>query len=392
MKKHLTVFLLLPVLLFSACATDKTKTSLTLEKKINTSNSDQTGQAIITVINPGVIKKLNSKAESTIAESGSSIAIGTFIETDATGRALLIFPDNSSILLEPKTKITVAKVKHGTETKTSLIQAAGSTWSKVTAGQPDSYEVQTNTLVAAVRGTEFSVDVLDDKALVSVEDGTVQTSATDLPALAVSLKRGERIQMTQAEIKSVSDMSIGISDKIAAMKSKIKPLVETQADQKIYRDTVRACLQANANKTESIDDCFKTKQTIIKNLNRNLKSPNETSPFIEEKAGESLPELMKNLRTRIQDVRKVIAEPKIRALPDKAEKNLDETTLPNLNRSITPSQLNESNQLRTETLKSDKQSVQTPEKQNDFPIEFYIDREGANNPNYRSDSPGFMPL
>lgn len=80
------------------------------------------------------------------------------------GTATIILYESIITELEPNTEVSIKTL---TENNVALKQDSGSTWSKFTAITGiDSYEVETPTTVATVRGTAFGVNVEQDEILV----------------------------------------------------------------------------------------------------------------------------------------------------------------------------------------------------------------------------------
>lgn len=109
------------------------------------------------------------------AESGMALKEGQSIRTAAGAKASIIFLDGSAILrLDESTEVILANVD---KKSISASQVAGKTWSKIlkVAGL-DSYEIETPTAIAAVRGTAFGIEITD-KTDISVVEGEVLSSS-----------------------------------------------------------------------------------------------------------------------------------------------------------------------------------------------------------------------
>lgn len=105
------------------------------------------------------------------------------IQTSANSSAIIVFLANDSTArLDGNSKIEISLYQgSGQDTKISLDQPFGKTWHRIKQllGQNSSYEVNTPTVVASVRGTGFGVDADDKDATITVDDGKVNTKLVD---------------------------------------------------------------------------------------------------------------------------------------------------------------------------------------------------------------------
>ncbi len=102
---------------------------------------------------------------------------GARIKTSATGRALITRDTDIMTSVNNNSELTL---KLSEDQKTNILKlVAGQTWTKITRAleQDEVYEVQTPTLVAAVRGTSFGVSTVPPQVIVT--DGTVWATAID---------------------------------------------------------------------------------------------------------------------------------------------------------------------------------------------------------------------
>jgi hypothetical protein len=107
----------------------------------------------------------------TLNDKQIELPSGSFVKT-ADGGAQVLLPDNSLLSLDKNTEIQIT-AENG---KTDLLQLAGNTWNRVeklTSG--NGFRVETPSIIAAVRGTEFGVLVTGlQQSDVFVTESTVQ--------------------------------------------------------------------------------------------------------------------------------------------------------------------------------------------------------------------------
>jgi hypothetical protein len=148
---------------------------------------------IISITNGDVFVMKAGTDDWTEAEVGISLEVGDCIKTGDDSGAEITFFDGSTIELKPGTEIEIASLDISTtgSTTISLKQTIGSTVSRVTKllDPASSYEVETPTGVAAVRGTV---------ALISVGgDGT--TLITNLEGIIYAIAQGVELQVSKEQ-------------------------------------------------------------------------------------------------------------------------------------------------------------------------------------------------
>jgi hypothetical protein len=110
---------------------------------------------------------------------------GDHIKTGAKGFAEILVDDGSQIRLEEKSEITLSELSAESQTKSitaSVYLWFGRMLSNISrfAHSQSRFEVQTPTVVAGVRGTDFAVEVVDTKQTdVGVFDGEVAVAGLD---------------------------------------------------------------------------------------------------------------------------------------------------------------------------------------------------------------------
>ena len=103
----------------------------------------------------------------TSAEDGMELSLEDKVKTGEDGSAVIVLYESILVELDPNTEVSIEQLS---KDKVKLNQQSGSTWNKFAAiSGIKSFEVETPTTVATVRGCEFWVD-MDS---VGVEEGAV---------------------------------------------------------------------------------------------------------------------------------------------------------------------------------------------------------------------------
>ncbi len=118
-------------------------------------------------------------------EKGMPLEQGDHLKTEARSSAEILVDDGSQIKLEENTEITLSELSADSQTRSisaSVYLWFGRMLSNISrfAHSRSRFEVQTPTVVAGVRGTDFAVEVLDTKQTdVGVFDGEVTVAGLD---------------------------------------------------------------------------------------------------------------------------------------------------------------------------------------------------------------------
>lgn len=216
------------------------------------------------------------------------VRAGAVIETGANGYAEIRFPDGSVARLDHETKLTLEEQLFdatSSASKTTLFLTVGRVWSRVAAlATPASHwEVKTSNIVAAVRGTAFSVGFgKDGKSRILVRERSVQVSALDpatknvigittvdekktieldstLPPEQIKLevRAADRLQLEDQWIKSNESADRTIEPTIQNRESEVKiraaefqkVLVEADITLETYLERVEAEIEAISAET-----------------------------------------------------------------------------------------------------------------------------------------------
>ena len=117
---------------------------------------------------------VNTSGEWQLVSEPTSISQGVGVKTDATGQAKIIFADGSVLSLDSSTQITLDLLEYkingasdvdsangagSAHQRVKVFQVIGKTWSQVEKllSPLSSYEIETQTTVATVRGTAFGI-------------------------------------------------------------------------------------------------------------------------------------------------------------------------------------------------------------------------------------------
>jgi len=133
------------------------------------------------------------------------------LTTGSGSDAQVIFFDASVLRIKELSDITIKEMTMSPKT-VQLRQDAGDTWSRVLkiAGIA-SYEVETPTTVATVRGTGFGVRVHDGRTAVAVGDGVVGVAQVQADRIIAEVELHKEQQVVVEEIE-VTALSPGIKD------------------------------------------------------------------------------------------------------------------------------------------------------------------------------------
>ncbi len=127
------------------------------------------------------------------ADFGSTVSYGESVLTGRDGYTELSLPDGSSIRVMKDSVFNYSSTGTGQNTRPVLATTAGQVGYKINRVTGRSPVIQTNSMVAAVRGTEFTVFAgREGSVLIAVDEGIVDVSA-----------QGETIELLADEIVEV---------------------------------------------------------------------------------------------------------------------------------------------------------------------------------------------
>gem|GEM_PF-2953334 len=139
------------------------------------------GPASVLAVLAGRVELAHGTAAYTTARDGETVATGDRLRTDGAGHAVVTFFDGSTLDIAPATELTI-EAAGSTDGAVDLriTQAIGRTFSSVhkLVDTRSRYEIRTPSLVAAVRGTKFEVQVdADGSAAERTTEGLVAVSS-----------------------------------------------------------------------------------------------------------------------------------------------------------------------------------------------------------------------
>ena len=124
--------------------------------------------------------EINSGNSWITAKNNSQLKEKDSIRTLENSRVNIVFFESSVIRLDENTEISLEKLD---ETKRSiqLLQNSGTTWNKVLKlSGVSSYEIQTPSAIATVRGTSFAINVKGNETNISLVNGSLQVNSYEL--------------------------------------------------------------------------------------------------------------------------------------------------------------------------------------------------------------------
>lgn len=132
------------------------------------------------VIDSGTVQVMHPGGEWMDGQNGMLLSQGDSVRTLADSEAAIIFLESSIVRLGPDTEVEIQKLDPTPDSTFILVkQNYGETWNRVLKlSGIDSYELETPTTVASVRGTGFAVTVFQDgETEVKLVEGGLNTSS-----------------------------------------------------------------------------------------------------------------------------------------------------------------------------------------------------------------------
>ena len=266
---------------------------LNKESNSNTYVSPKSSKGIILYKEKGDVY-IKNKGEDIVQPVGaSSIEINnqTEVTTGSSSRASILLPDNSLISLSENTVITINYGEYGT----SVFQSLGQTYhrvQKLVTGK--SYEVQTPSTLAAVRGTKFAIlyDGATKKTKVAVTENTVAVSrvkkvegvATSTPESPILVGQGNTANVTEYKVgenKKESHVEIVSNNEDSVVKS----WIEENKPVDVKFDEFKADLEKGNTDSfrENVDKVLEKSEPVIENTDKKADNEVETKKTDESK-------------------------------------------------------------------------------------------------------------
>ncbi|PIT92795.1 MAG: hypothetical protein COU08_00505 [Candidatus Harrisonbacteria bacterium CG10_big_fil_rev_8_21_14_0_10_42_17] len=164
--------------------------------------------AEVLAVSPEVLLKKSGGTFERIDRQERAIE-GDEIKTTETGRASLAYANNTVSTLGKNAHITIKNLANsGNVSRLELL--TGGLWSKIerVSGKGEFYEVQTENMVAAVRGTVFATLVKDGISSLFVLESKVQAKARNpltkeiIPGTDIAVTAGSKIIINNANLPS----------------------------------------------------------------------------------------------------------------------------------------------------------------------------------------------
>ena len=156
-----------------------------------------------------------------VTQEELEIISGTFVKT-ALSSAHILLPNNSVISLDEN---TVIQLNFG-QSSIDIKQIIGNTWHRLEnlSGTNSSYQVSTQTAIAAVRGTEFGVSVIDTG---TTQETDFMVTENAITATQITLKNGNIEKFNTKDVESgkyckIKDPSVSQTWPIIDMPDSIK--------------------------------------------------------------------------------------------------------------------------------------------------------------------------
>lgn len=155
--------------------------------------------ALLTVLAGQTWIKNPNNQDFTLVSETAEVAAGSQIKTSASGKATLTYPDGTQTLIEENSLIEIQALdQNGAQSRIKIV--TGGIWAKVRTllGSGDYYDVETDNVVASVRGTLFRAQYRDRITTLYGIEHAVRVRArtpdtgTDIPGTDADLKAGEK--------------------------------------------------------------------------------------------------------------------------------------------------------------------------------------------------------
>ena len=162
-------------------------------------------KATLTAVKGKVAVQMKGESTWKAATNNMQVNSGDTVRTSSGSSVIIKFTDGSMVKQGPMASMTIGALD-GTagNAKTKLDVDSGKTWARVRKlGSESSFDVETPTAVAGVRGTFFSSEAEEDLSTFDVFDGQVMVSSTSDPSQSVAVNAHERTSV--AENKAPED-------------------------------------------------------------------------------------------------------------------------------------------------------------------------------------------
>lgn len=163
--------------------------------------------------------------------AGDKLDVGTTLRTGAAGRVRLKFVDGSVLVLADKSQLRIEAFSAGPAKprEAELLLELGLIGQRVNPSAGGSWKVRTPTAVTAVRGTEFTVEVGDDRATaVLVKSGEVDVEPAGPQTRGIKprypVRLAKQLSGTRCDAKECTEAMGWTADKVQRVEQRLGSL------------------------------------------------------------------------------------------------------------------------------------------------------------------------
>ncbi|MFN3861015.1 MAG: FecR domain-containing protein [Roseateles sp.] len=163
--------------------------------------------------------------------AGDKLDAGATLRTGATGRVRLKFSDGSIVVLADNSQLRIVAytAPAGQPRAAELLLELGLVGQRVTPSAGGSWRVRTPTAVTAVRGTEFSVEVGEDRATaVHVKTGEVDVEPAGAQTRGIKPRQPVRLAQalngTRCDATQCSSATAWSAERVARVEQRLGTL------------------------------------------------------------------------------------------------------------------------------------------------------------------------
>jgi hypothetical protein len=163
-------------------------------------------------------------------KTNDPVAVGDTLETAADGGAVVVLGDRSVVMMQGATRLVIPDVPDNRQGVQQTRVDSGKVWFAVRKVQDRKFEVETEEAVAAVRGTEFLVEVGDGGELgVTTAEGEVVMQDRGRARAAVPVRAGMHCRLAARHLRAKGPWKAGPRGDLAGVVRAWRPLLQ-QAD------------------------------------------------------------------------------------------------------------------------------------------------------------------
>jgi hypothetical protein len=148
-------------------------------------------------------------------EESQKVSLGDVITTLESSKAVLIIGDSATLTLDENTTITIKQAEVSDQAIITVVeQKTGTTWSRIKklVGIENDYSVETEDVVATVRGTEFVTKVENEQTSITVEESSVdvyfKSEDNKKSDLKLNLSKGKGLRFSRKNFKKLNQETL----------------------------------------------------------------------------------------------------------------------------------------------------------------------------------------